>query len=122
MHLVRLIYIDKEHPDDPDPSYDGNSIGRWDGDTLVVDSIAFKPNSVLDATGIPHSEKLHLVERFRLRHRGAILVDRVTVEDPVIFTRPVTFDIEFAKHPEVELMEDVCSFGPPMRDTIDKSR
>jgi hypothetical protein len=118
MHLVRLIYLDKDHPEDPDPSYDGNSIGKWDGDTLVVDTIAFKPNTVLDATGIPHSEKLHLVERFRLRHRGATLIDRVTLDDPVIFTRPVTFDIEFAKHPEVELMEDVCSFGPPMRDTV----
>jgi hypothetical protein len=119
MHLFRLIYIDKEHPHF-DLSYDGESVGKWDGDTLVVDTTDFKDESVIDKTGIPHSDELHVVERFSTKDRGKTLVDQVTMEDPKTFTQPVTFSIEFAKAPKEELMEDVCTFGPPMRDTLKK--
>jgi hypothetical protein len=118
MHLARLIYIDKSHPDGIDLTYEGDSTGKWDGDALLVDTISLKANTVIDKTGIPHSDELHVVERFSLKDGGKTLVDRVTMEDPKTFTRPVSFDIDFAKHPEVKLMQDVCSFGPPMRDTL----
>jgi hypothetical protein len=118
MHLVRLIHLNAEHPADVDPAYGGDSTGRWDGDTLVVDTIALKPNSVIDKTGIPHSDQLHLTERLSLKDDGKTLVDRVTMEDPKTFTRPVSFAIAFAKHPEIQLMEDVCTFGPPPRDSV----
>jgi hypothetical protein len=119
MHLVRLIYINKDHPADVDLAYDGDATGKWEGDTLVVDTTSFKPNSVIDKTGIPHSDELHVVERFSLKDPKT-LVDQVTLEDPKTFTGPVKFAIEFAKHPEEHLMEDVCTFGPPMRDTLKK--
>jgi hypothetical protein len=107
-----------DHPADVDPAYGGDSTGKWEGDTLVVDTIALKPNSVIDKTGIPHSDQLHVTERFSLKDGGKTLVDRVTMEDPKTFTRPVSFAIDFAKHPEAQLMEDVCTFGPPPRDSL----
>jgi hypothetical protein len=119
MHQIRLIYVDKPHPD-ADLSFNGDSIGKWDGNTFVVDTTLLKDNAVIDKTGIPHSEKLHLVERFATKDGGKTLVDQVTMEDPETFTRPVTFSIEFAKHPEVELMEDICTLGPPPRDALKK--
>jgi hypothetical protein len=122
MHLVRLIYIDKPHPDDIDLTYEGSSTGKWDGDALVVDTISLKDNTVIDKTGIPHSDQLHVTERFSLKDGGKTLLDQVTMEDPKVFTKPVSFDISFAKHPEAHLMQDVCSFGPPMRDTLQGKR
>jgi hypothetical protein len=118
MHLIRLIHLNVDHPADVDPAYGGDSTGKWEGDTLVVDTIALKPNSVIDKTGIPHSDQLHVTERFSLKDGGKTLVDRVTMEDPKTFTRPVSFAIDFAKHPEAQLMEDVCTFGPPPRDSL----
>lgn len=116
MRLFRLIFIDKDHEQDPDPSYGGESVAKWDGDTLVVDTIALKSNTVIDKTGIPKSDKSHIVERFSLSDGGATLLDKVTVDDPKIFTRPVAFTIAFAKADKVELMEDDCLYGPPPRD------
>lgn len=116
MRLFRLIFIDKAHEQDPDPSYSGESVAKWDGDTLVVDTIALKPNTVIDKTGIPKSDQSHIVERLSLSDGGATLLDKVTVEDPKIFTRPVTFTIAFARADNVELMEDDCLYGPPPRD------
>ncbi len=119
-HMLRLIYMDKPMPEDFDPAYDGYSEGHWDGDTLVVDTKAFKPNTVLDKTGIPHSDALHVIERFALREGGKTLRDDVTVEDPKTFSKPWSFAIAFAKHPEVRLMEYVCTYGPPARDLAKK--
>ncbi len=118
MRLYRLIYIDKAHQDDPDLTYRGDSVAKWDGDALVVDTIAMKSNTVIDKTGIPRSDKSHVIERFSLKDAGATLVDRVTLDDPVIFTRPVSFTIEYAKANNVELMEDDCLYGPPPRDAV----
>jgi hypothetical protein len=118
----RLIYIDQPHHDDPDPSYVGDSTGHWDGDALVVDTIALKPNTVLDATGIPHSDASHLTERFTLADGGKTLRDAITVEDPNAFTRPWSFTVDYAKRPDIRLMEDVCPFGAPQRDTLGKQK
>ncbi len=118
MRLFRRIFIDKAHETDPDPTYGGESVAKWDGDALVVDTIAMKPNTVIDKTGIPRSDKSHIVERLSLKDGGATLVDQVTLDDSKIFTRPVSFTIEFAKADKVELMEDDCLDGPPPRDAV----
>ena len=65
-HFVRQIFTDgRKHPEDMVPSWMGDSIGKWEGDTLVVDSIGFNDKTWLDQVGHPHSEELHLVERIR---------------------------------------------------------
>lgn len=88
-HEFRLIPIDAKHPDDLDPSYMGDSVGHWDGDTLVVDVTGFNDKTWLSGVGTIHSEKLHVVEKFtRVDYNTIVYED--TVEDPVVLTGPWT--------------------------------
>jgi hypothetical protein len=107
-HLVRHIYIDgRPHPDDPDPTWMGNAIGRWEGDTLVVDSIGFNDKSWIDRVGHPHSEKLHTIERFRRLNQSTIQMD-LTLEDPVAYTKPIKKQFVFLHQPGWDILEHVC--------------
>ncbi len=119
MHLARLIYLDREQPADLgelDPWFDGHSVGKWEGDALVVDTAGLKANTVVDRTGIPHSDAMRLTERFTLEDGGETLRDAITVTDPETFSKPWSFTIDYAKRPDVTLMDDVCTYGPPERD------
>ena len=87
-HLVRQIFMNEpEHPKDLIPSYMGHSIGKWEGDTLVVDTVGFNDNTWLDGEGHPHSDELHIVERIRRVSHDALTID-FTIEDPKAFTKP----------------------------------
>ena len=86
-HAFRIIPIGQPHPDDVEPSYMGDSVARWDGDTLVVDVIGFNDKTWLAGVGTIHSEQLHVVERYTRDTPESIVYD-VTVEDPVVFTKP----------------------------------
>jgi hypothetical protein len=121
-HVFRMIPITKAHREDPDASYNGTSIGRWDGDTLVVDTIAINASSVVDRTGIPHSDAMRLRERFSLRDDGKVLRDEITVDDPKTFTGAWSFTVDYARHPDVRLMDDVCQYGPPARDQLSNKK
>jgi hypothetical protein len=96
------------HPKDLEPSWFGNSVGKWDGDTLVVDTIGFNDRTWIDTEEHPHSEALHVVERFdRLdpQHLGY----EIEIDDPKTFTRPFKNKRVFAlMKPGQELMEHVC--------------
>lgn len=81
----RIIHLDARHPEDPDPSYMGHSIGHWEGDTLVVDTVGLTDRTTIDQVGMPHSEDLHLVERYRRVDRDTLEV-RVTLTDPETFS------------------------------------
>ena len=86
----RIIYTDgRKHPDDLDTSYMGNSVGHWDGDTLVVDTIGLNDETWLGmpSTATIHSDKIHVVERWNRPNMGALTL-ATTVEDPVMFTKP----------------------------------
>lgn len=84
----RVIYMDgRAHPEDLKPSYHGHSVGRWEGDTLVVDTVGFNEKMWLDAEGTPHTEQLHLVERFS-RPDFDTLKYEITVDDPGAYTQP----------------------------------
>lgn len=90
-HLVRQIYTDgREHRDDLAPSWMGDSIGRWEGDTLVVESVNFNDRTWLDRRGVPHSEEMRLIERFRIDADGNLAID-MRVEDPVALAEPWEF-------------------------------
>jgi hypothetical protein len=90
--LTRTVHMNMdEHPDDVAPSRAGHSIGRWDGDTLVVDTVAFEPGSLAGA--VPHSNQLHIVERFTLNPETLVLAREYVAEDPLFFAdRYVDFD------------------------------
>ena len=107
-HLVRHIYIDgRPHPDDPDPTWMGNAIGHWEGDTLVVDTIGFNDKTWIDRVGHPHSEKLHTVERFRRVNQNTVQMD-LTLEDPLAYTKPIRKQFVFVSQPKWDILEHVC--------------
>jgi Carboxypeptidase regulatory-like domain len=84
------IYLDgRGHPADPNPSWYGHSIGKWEGDTLVVDRVGFDPRVWLDQESHPHSDKLHIIERYHRPDAGHLEIE-ITVDDPGILAKPWT--------------------------------
>ena len=97
-------------PADADTMYMGYSIARWEGATLVVDSGGFRDVSVLDDRGLPHSEQLHLEQKFRLAPGGKAMTVDTTVTDPADYTHPWTSRATFAKKPaSFQMPEEVCA-------------
>ena len=108
LHTFRIIPTDgRAHKPDPWTWY-GDSVGRWEGDTLVVDVIGFNDKSWLDSSGYPHGEKLHLVERFRKTDPSTLRYE-VTIEDPEYYTRPWTTAWNYRLSPATEIMEYFCT-------------
>jgi hypothetical protein len=108
-HTFRTIYMDgRPHPKDLNPSYYGHSIGRWEGDTLVVDTVGFNERFWMDRAGSPHTEKLHFVERFTRTDHDTLRYE-ATIEDPGAYTAiwsTVPFTLTWG--PDRELFEYVC--------------
>jgi hypothetical protein len=114
IHSYRQIFIDgRKHPEDPDPTWYGHSIGYWEGETFVIDTVGYNDKFWFDFKGTPHTEKLHTVERYTRRDLGT-LVNEVTIEDPGAFSRPfkVTFTARLAPKGD-ELMEYICQENNP---------
>ena len=104
----RQIYMDgRALPKDPQPTWGGYSVGRWEGDTLVVDAAGFTDRSRLDVAGHPHSEALHIQERFRRRDFGHLDLT-VTIDDPVMYTKPWTVTMTKRLIADDELIEWMC--------------
>jgi len=105
---VRRIYMDEPQAriGEVAPGYYGHSVGHWDGDTLVVDTIGIK-ESVLGYRAMPHSEQVRLTERFKLVAPD-VLHDQVTVEDPVALEKPWTFTFAYRRTPGYKMQEYVC--------------
>ena len=107
-HFFRTIYTDgREHPNDLDSTWMGHSIGRWERNTLVVDTIGFNDRTWIDRVGHPHSDELRLVERFR-RVDYDTLEDNFTIDDPKAYTKPWTGQRVFRLKAGWELLEDIC--------------
>jgi len=90
----RQIALNRPHSEVPDISWFGESVGHWEGDTLVVDSVGFKDSTWLDPIGHPHTEDLHMIERIR-RTDPETLVFKFTFEDPKAYTKPWDGELTF---------------------------
>jgi hypothetical protein len=88
-HQVRRIYMNAPHSENPKPSWYGESVGHYEGDTLVVDTVGQNTKTFVDNYRTPHSEMLHVVERYRLVDDGKMLQADVTIEDPAVFIKPL---------------------------------
>jgi len=108
LHYRQIFTDGRPFPADPSPTWLGYSIGRWDGDALVAETIGLIDETWLDDGGHPHSEALRVTERFRRRTVGAMDVD-VTIDDPKAYTKPWTVTVRFALVRNGELGEDVCA-------------
>ena len=107
-HFVRQIFTDgRPHSPDLVPSWMGDSIGRWEGDTLVVDTVGFNDKTWLDGEGLPHSDALHLVERIRRVGHDAMTIDFV-IDDPKAYTKPWTAHNAFELKAGWNIGEVVC--------------
>ena len=109
IHSYRQIFLDgRSHPKDLDPTWYGDSIGHWEGDTLVVDTIGFNDHFWFDFAGHPHTDKLHITERYRRTDLGH-LEDEVTIDDPGAYTKPFKMYGHFPLQPSTEIMEYICN-------------
>ena len=107
-HAFRIIPTDgRPHPDDIEPSYLGDSVARWEGDTLVVDVTGFNENTWLAGVGTIHSEKLHVTERYTRDTFDTIRYE-VTMEDPEVFTKPWHTQETLRLRPNERLREYEC--------------
>jgi hypothetical protein len=107
--MFRQIFTDgRTHPTDPEPSWLGYSIGRWEGDTLVVETVGFNDKTWLDGFGHPHSEAIKLTERFRRHDFGHMDID-ITIDDPKAYTKPIHYVQPQLLQPDTELIEYICN-------------
>jgi hypothetical protein len=108
-NATRQIYTDgRKLPVDPTPSWMGYSVGKWEGDTLVVDTIGFNEKGWLDAIGHPKSEALHIVERYRRRDYGHMDVE-ITIDDPKMYTKPFTIKVTHLLQADSDILEYFCA-------------
>jgi hypothetical protein len=114
IHSYRQIFlgdrekVGRKHPSDLDPTWYGDSIGSWDGDTLVVDSIGFNDKFWFDFAGHPHTEQLHIVERFHRPDLGHLDIE-ATITDPGAYTRPFTMYGHSVLEANADLFEYICN-------------
>ncbi len=105
----RQIFLDgRPLPQDPNPTWMGYSVGRWEGDTLVIESAGFNDRTWLDSDGHPHSEALHVTERLRRPDFGHLELER-TLDDPKALIQPWVIPIKFEFDADTEMLEYVCA-------------
>jgi len=104
----RMVFTDgRDLPKDPNPTWLGYSVGRWEGDTLVVTTAGFNDQGWLDSAGHPQTESLRLTERLHRRDFGHLDFE-MTIDDPKVFIRPFTMKATRLLAPDTDLLEDVC--------------
>jgi hypothetical protein len=107
--MFRQIFLDgREHPKDPQPTWMGYSVGRWDGDVLVVETVGFNDKTWLDGAGHPHSDAMRVTERFRRRDVGHMDID-IVIDDPKAYTKPLRYVQPQVLLPDTDLIEYVCA-------------
>lgn len=104
---VRRIYLDKPQKslDEVEPGFFGHSVGRWEGDTLIADTIGVKEEAMYRNT--PHSPQMRIREKIYVAPNGN-LRDEITIEDPVVLEKPYTYTVNYKRLPDYEMLEYVC--------------
>jgi hypothetical protein len=108
-HQVRRVYLDVPHSANPKPSWFGESVGHYEGDTLIVDTIALNDKTYVDNYQTPHTEQLHVIERFHMVDDGKTLEVNVHVEDPGAFTTPWNAIQRYRRMDRNPFAENVCA-------------
>lgn len=107
LNAFRIIPINAKHPDDLEPSFMGDSVGHWEGDTLVVDVTSFNDRTWLPGTGTFHSDALHVTERYTRTDKDTIQYE-ATMEDPKVLTKPWVYRTTIMLREGTRLREYVC--------------
>jgi hypothetical protein len=107
-HNIRHIYMDQPHPPNLAASFMGDSVGHWEGDTLLVDTIGLNDRTWIDEIGVIHGKQLHVIERIRKIEDGHALENLIRIEDPEYFTQPWYARITYAWRPDLRIAEYIC--------------
>ncbi|HUI80646.1 MAG TPA: hypothetical protein VLY24_22130 [Bryobacteraceae bacterium] len=119
-HSYRQIFTDgRPLPAQRDPAWFGYSVGKWDGDALVVETVGLNEDTWLDDAGHPHSDALRIVERFRRPDFGHLNV-AITIDDPKAYTKPWTVTIPWEYLPDTELLDWVCENNKDVEHLVGK--
>jgi hypothetical protein len=131
--MPRRIYMDgRAHPDDLEPSWMGHSVGHWEGDMLVVDTVGLNGKTrAMNGVGsnalqseddtkprMPSSERLHLVERMKLVANGELLEDELTINDPKTYNETLILKHYFQRRPDIDMLEYYCNENPRDDTTV----
>ncbi len=108
-HQTRFVRLNAQHSRNPKPSWYGESVGHYEGDTLVIDTIGMNDKTPVDIFGTPHSDALHVVERYRLINEGKQMEVVFTVTDAKAFTAPWTARMVYGRSPATEIAEEACA-------------
>jgi hypothetical protein len=107
-HIWRVVYTDgRPHPKDPNPSFMGDSVGHWEGDTLVIDVVGFNDKTWLDQDGHPHTDALHLIERYTRTDEMTLHYEAI-IDDPKAYTKTWSSSYNIPWSPGAELFEYIC--------------
>lgn len=124
-NLPRTIFFRKDHPSEIDPSWNGQSVARWRGQALLIDTTGLNDGDALDFNFDPtvfRTESLHVTEVWTLENHGQTLVNKMVLDDPKTFTRPITVTYRYAKRSRDEgLMEKVCDVDAKALGAFEKA-
>jgi hypothetical protein len=118
-HFRQIFSDGRSLPQDPHPAMYGYSVGHWEQDTFVVHTTGFNDVTWLDDPGHPHTDALHVIERFRRKDYGTLEV-QVTIDDPKAYTRPWTVTETFEFLPDTEIIENVCENEKDLEHLVGK--
>jgi hypothetical protein len=120
--MYRQIFIDgRPFPQEPNPSWNGYSVGRWEGDTLVVETRGFRDDIWIDTWGSPMSSAGKMIERIRRPRFGALEIE-LTIDDPTNYTRPFTVKLAQDLEPDTELVDEFCLENEKSYERMIRSR
>jgi hypothetical protein len=120
--MYRQIFIDgRPFPPDMNPSWNGYSVGHWEGDTLVAETRGFRDDLWADTWGSPMSEAAKMTEKFHRRNFGSMDID-VTIDDPKVYTKPFTVTLNESLEPDTELADEFCAEGEKDYERLQRSR
>ena len=107
-HLMTFVFLNEEHPKELDRTFHGHSVGHWEGDTLVIDTVALNKDTLINEAGDPHSDKLHVVQRWKKIDNGAAIENILTIDDPGAYSKPWSIRFVYYWKPEIRFMEYIC--------------
>jgi hypothetical protein len=107
-HLFQFVYLNEQHPADLDPTFMGHSVGHWEGNTLVIDTTGLKKETLINEAGDPHSDKLHLIQRWTKSADGKEIHNLLTIDDPGAYSKPYVTEFVYYWRPEIRFLEYIC--------------
>jgi hypothetical protein len=120
--MYRQIFLDgRPFPQDMNPTWNGYSVGHWEGDTLVVESRGFRDDLWIDTWGSPMSDAAKMTERIRRPNFGSLEID-VTIDDPKVYTKPFTVTLSEQLEADTELVDEFCTEGEKDYERLQRSR